>query len=82
MIFRPTNTLDVDKTKFDPPTAPGIFALYEITPGYGWSGVYRVWLLEDFARRSPNKDSKDHGHPRLRERLKTATLEIPLEGMI
>ena len=35
VIFRPTDTIDVDKSKFDAPTLSGIFAGYDITPGYG-----------------------------------------------
>ena len=82
VIFRPPDTIDVDKTKFDEPTCTGIFAGYEMGPGYTWSGVYKVWLLSDFVDQDLAKTAKIHNHVRLREPPRTKTLELPPEGVI
>ena len=82
VIFRPPSTIDVAKTKFDPPTLSGIFAGDEVTPGYSWSGIYRVWLLSDFVGYSLARNSPAHNHARLREPPKTTTLELPPEGLV
>ena len=38
----------VRKQKFEDPAIVGVYAGYEITLGYRWSGKYLVWRLEDF----------------------------------
>ena len=35
------------KQTFQDPVVVGAFVGYEITPGYGWSGIYWVWWLKD-----------------------------------
>ena len=40
VIIKPAETKNVDKSQMEEPTITGIFAGYEITPGYGWSGAY------------------------------------------
>ena len=82
VIFRPTSTTDIPRTKFDPPTSLGVFAGYDLSPGYGRSGVYRVWLLDDFAGWSLERNGPIPTNPRLRKPPRTATLELPPEGIV
>ena len=47
-VYFKATTDRVHKQKFEDPAIVGIFAGYETTPWYGWSGAYLVWNLEDF----------------------------------
>ena len=42
VFFKSTTDL-VKKQKFEDRAIVGVFAGYEITPGYGWSGIYLAW---------------------------------------
>ncbi|MFM7978068.1 MAG: hypothetical protein ACKPKO_02025, partial [Candidatus Fonsibacter sp.] len=47
MYFKPT-TERARKLKFEEPVCTGVFAGYQSTPGYSWSGIYIIWKLDDF----------------------------------
>ena len=51
VIYRPADTKDISihKNKMEPTGSIGVFAGYEISPGYSWDGIYLVWDLSDFA---------------------------------
>ena len=51
VIYEPPNTKLVKKQqpKMGPTARIGIFAGYELNPGYTWGKSYRVWDLKDFA---------------------------------
>ena len=46
-FFKPT-TDRTRKHKFEDPAIVSVFAGSEMTTGYGWSGIYLIWRLEDF----------------------------------
>ena len=47
-VFFRSTTDRARKQKFEDPAIVGVFAGYAATLGYGWSGIYLVWRLEDF----------------------------------
>ena len=49
MLFKPSDTRPGDVPgKWEPDAVDGIFAGYDMTPGYHWSKRYLVWSLTDF----------------------------------
>lgn len=63
VYFKPSKTHELGQShKFDPKGVPGIFAGYEIRPGFGTGGErrpqYRVWAMEDFALQNLAFDAK------------------------
>ena len=48
-VYVKSTTLRGQKKNFEDSATVGLFAGYETTPSYGWSGIYLVWKLEDFA---------------------------------
>ena len=55
------------KQTFQDPVVVGAFVGYEITPGYGWSGMYLVCRLEDFVdmdlRQNSHAVTEDRSRP-------------------
>ena len=47
-VYFKSTTLRGQKKKFEDSAIVGVYAVYEMRPGYGWSGIYLVWKLEDF----------------------------------
>ena len=47
-VYFKSTTRRGQKQKFGDSAIVGVFAGYAMTPGYGWSGIYLVWKLEDF----------------------------------
>ena len=47
-VYFKSTTLRSQKKKFEDSATVGLFAGYEMTPGYGWSRIYLVWKLDDF----------------------------------
>ena len=50
VIFKPVVTKKIDRRlrkKWGPAGSPGIFAGYEMKPGYGWTGRYKCWSLNE-----------------------------------
>ena len=64
VYFRST-TDRVKKQKYEDLAIAGVFAGYETTPGYGWSGIYLIWRLED----SAGMDLKQNTHVIARRQL-------------
>ena len=80
VIFRPAETKGVEKSKFEEPTITGIFAGYELAPGYKWSGTYRVWALDDFAGESLAADVK-LTKAKFRDPHIVQRVELPVDGI-
>ena len=64
-VYFISTTDRVKKQKYEDLAIAGVFAGYETTLGYGWSGIYLVWRLEDFA----GMDLKQKSHVTARRQL-------------
>ena len=80
VIFRPADTKSISKTKFEEPTVTGVFAGYELTPGYNWSGTFLVWALDDFAGEDLSTDAYINS-PQVRHPHRIKRLELPADGV-
>ena len=80
-VFFKSTTDRVKTQKYEDPAIVGVFAGYETTPGYGWSGIYLAWRLEDFA----GMDLRQNSHAIARRQLipyVVRELEIAEEGIV
>ena len=62
-------------------TITGVFAGYCVTPGYAWSGEYKVWALDDFANVDLHRKARIITR-RFTEPHHTKRLESPSEGVV
>ena len=58
----------------------GIFAGYELGPGYTWTGQYRVWALEDFRDTDLSNFAGALSHQH-RAMHKVKVVELPQNGV-
>ena len=80
-VFFKSTTDRVKKQKYEDPAIVGVFAGYETTPGYGWSGIYLAWRLEE----SAGMDLMQNSHVIARRQLVpyvVRELEIAEEGIV
>jgi len=81
VIFKPAETKDVGRSKFEPTSRIGVFAGYELAPGYTWSGTYLIWYLSDFAGADLSADMKLKDI-KFQRPHRTRVVEVPEEGYV
>ena len=80
VTFKPNPTKEGESHKFSGDAIDGIFAGYELGPGYTWHGLYRVWALKDFVDTDLSKFGGVVSH-RQRALHKVKALELPKMGI-
>ena len=56
VLFKPSETRPGDVPgKWEPDSVEGVFAGYEMSPGYHWSKRFFVWAITDFDGLVPRK---------------------------
>ena len=80
VAFKPNPTKDMESHKMVGDTVDGIFAGYELGPGYTWTGQYRIWALEDVRDTDLSKfaDALSHKHS---EMHKAKVVEVHQNGI-
>ena len=64
----------------EPTSLAGVFAGYEMAPGFKWRGIYMVWTLEEFADMDLSTKSSVLSR-RSRRPHKTQVVDFPYEGI-
>ena len=76
-MFKPSETRPGDVPgKWEPDNLEGVFAGYEMSPGYHWSKRFYCWAITDFDGLCPRKGIKAEDYP-LREPFRASRLVVP-----